>query len=164
MKKTATPYADTGVSIEKSRHDISGLLARRGVGGVQWTTWPDGKSVLRFEFEADGRTYMARLHIDPKGQGRPFKWSYRARTNRQTQEEKHREQEARRLHRTLYWYVKSKLEAIEAGLETPTQAWLAAIEGPRGHTIFQELEHGLRSMVAGDFTSVPALPPAPEER
>ncbi|MGH1344368.1 MAG: hypothetical protein ACRBN8_22605 [Nannocystales bacterium] len=152
----ALPYSDTKVSVAKSRADISKLLEKSGVGGVQWTTWPDGRSVLRFEVEDQGTRHMVRLTVDPETQGQPVR-----RTTRN--KDAHMKREANRLHRTLHWYVKSKLEAIEAGLEAPAQAWLPSIEGPRGHTVFEEMRAGLAQMVPGNPLTMPALPAASEE-
>jgi len=158
------PYSDTTVSVVKSQADIQKCLAKRGIGGVQWTSWPNGRTILRFELEMGDTVHMVRLTVDPEEQGKPFKYSPRARGNGAQQLEKHMFQESRRLHRTLYWYVKAKLEAVEAGLEEPAQAWLAAIEGPRGHTIYQEMSGGLAAMAPGKLDSLPALPPARRKR
>lgn len=155
------PYHDTTVSVNKSRSDIANLLEKWGVQNTQWTTMGN-TTTLRFQFEHEDRTYNARLAIDPKVQGTPFEARRRRQGSRAANEEYHWAAENRRLHRTLYWYVKSKIEAIDSGLETPTQAWLAAIEGPRGHTVYQELEQSLRTIEAGNLSTVPALPAAPE--
>ena len=76
----------------------------------------------------------------------------------------HWKRESQRLHRTLYWYVKSKLEAVVAGLEGRSQAWLPSIEGPRGHTIYEEMRQGLPAMKSGEPLSMPALPPSQEDK
>jgi len=156
------PYHDTKVSILKSRSDIGALLEKWGVESVQWTTHGPN-TALRFQFDFDEQTYTARLMVDPVEMGQPYKHNNRGKGKLEERRKKHVDQESRRLHRTLHWYVKSKLEAIDAGLETPTQAWLAAIEGPRGHTIYQEIQTKLPSLKAGDFSTMLALGPAKGE-
>lgn len=123
----------------------------------QWTTLGP-KTALRFQFDHEDHCYTARLVVDPEGMGEPYKNNTRVKGNLAEKRKKHWDKESKRLHRTLYWYVKSKLEAIAAGLETPTQAWLAAIEGPSGNTIYDDLERKLKKLKAADLNTVLALP------
>jgi len=52
---TNLPYADTEVSIDKSRHEINELLKKYGVEGIQWT-WVNNHENLRFihQYEFEG--------------------------------------------------------------------------------------------------------------
>lgn len=120
--KKTRPYHDTKVSVAKSRADVIKLLGDHGVKAVQWTTFGDS-SMLRFQFDHAGHTLMVRMTVDPERQGdRPLRHASTA------QQTKHWTKEAKRLHRMLYWSIKSKIEVIEAGLETPLTVWLPAIE------------------------------------
>lgn len=133
-KPKPKPYADTTVTVEKSRASLEKVLVGHGVSVVQWTKSRAGdveSSLLRFQFDHDGQPLTVRLIVDPMSQG-----DAPPRTATKVQVDKHWMRESMRLHRTLYWYVKAKIEAIEAGLESPLSVWLPAIES--GTTTFAE--------------------------
>lgn len=121
-KKAPRPYSDTKVTVAKSRAEIAKLLDAHGVKAVQWTTFGEA-SMLRFSFEHEGHAFMVRMLVDPERQGDkpPTYWT-------PAERERHWVDESKRLHRTMYWAIKSRLEVIEAGLESPLQVWLPAIE------------------------------------
>lgn len=154
------PYDDTKTSVAKSRHDVEVLLGKWGVDSIQWTTL-GLKSMLRFQFSDGDNLYNAKILVDPETQGR--RWKKYGKGHSKRSEKAHYEHESKRLHRMLYWYVKSKIEAVQSGLETPAQAWLAAIEGPRGHTLYDELKDRIREIEAGDVSTIPMLPAASSE-
>lgn len=151
------PYEDTNVAVEKSKADIMGLLDKEGVLGVQWTMIGP-RTVLRFEVVIEEEPYMVQLIVDPEKSGRPFKYSSRSKKSAKEQQKGHVAQESKRLHRTLWWYVKSKFEAVASGLESPMSAWLPIIEGPRGKTIAQEMAPKMKSLSSGVDGMLKALP------
>lgn len=121
--KTGRPYADTTVSVLKSRADIDKVLHKHGVENTQWTTGAGDITMLRFIFEHDGVPYTVRYTVDPRTQGRPYEeW------NNRRSSEQHWKREAMVLHRVLYFAVKSNLEVVESGLLDPIAVWLPQIE------------------------------------
>jgi hypothetical protein len=153
-KAPVIPYANTTTSVAKSKHDIDKLLAKYGVTELQWTT-SGNASCLRFQFKHDGRVLNVRFMVDPGRQGIPWKGGMKR--NRDA----HAEHESMRLHRTLYWCIKSKLEAIESGLETPLSVWLPAIESAGGATVAEVIDLHIDQLAApGGLNQMLALPPA----
>ncbi len=142
MAKTQSgkrPYEGTKVPIPKSRMDIEVVLSKHGVTAIQWTTIDDA-SVLRFQFTHEGHSFYVRLVVDPRRQGA----KYDCLKHRRSKDE-HYAAEARRLNRVLYFGVKSKLELVEAGLETPFSVWLPQLETGDGRTVVEQLlEHRAR--------------------
>jgi len=155
-KSRPKPYADTKVGVDKSRTDISKLLEQHGVTAVQWTTTPPHRSILRFQFIHAGITMMVRLVVDPPRQGDPLQRGLRG-----DAADKHWKKQAMRLHRTLYWAVKSKLEVIESGLESPIDVWLPAIESGQ-QTFAERIVPNIADFAEADYSvgGILALPAA----
>lgn len=115
---TKLPYADTSVSIEKSKEDINKLLKKFGCNGIQWT-WVDDKEILRFihkfEFEGVERGITFEINIPEigkrkgRGYGRVF-----MRNDRQA-------------YRIVVHIIKAKLTAVETGVETFENEFLSKI-------------------------------------
>jgi hypothetical protein len=143
--KKPRPYSDTKVSVLKSRADIDKLLHDHGVTAVQWTTVGE-RSMLRFQFDHDGQPLMVRMLVDPSTQG--DKPGRHLLANAQ---EAHWAREAKRLHRTLYWAIKSKLEVIDAGLESPLSVWLPAIESGAS-TFAERVEQQVHQFAQPDYS------------
>ena len=151
MKK---PYANTTVTVNKSRSEIAMLLEKHGVMAVQWTT-VGASSLLRFQFDYENRSFFVRFVVDPERQGTTWKWSPRG-PNKET----HLKRQACRLHRVLYFAVKSKLEVIESGLQTPFVVWLPQIEAG-GSTVSGQLDAHV-DQLSGPKATLPSflsLPP-----
>ncbi len=114
------PYAGTEVAPEKTQAEIQKMLYAFGAIGVQWTDIPPNME-LKFVFSDEkGRPFTIRvrpamLTVRKKSEGR--------RGSVQTQVDK-----AASL-RLLYWWLKSKLEAISYGLVTFEEEFLANIAG-----------------------------------
>ena len=135
------PYQDTTVSVASTQQALITLLEKRGIHATRWTTYPD---LVRFEFQPkkQGIAYRIEMAVE-KG--------YSARQN---------EQLRRATFRIVYWYVKSKLEAIDAGLADMEREFLPyMITGPE-RVFFQEVEdaikHGDRVLTLGEDS--PLLP------
>lgn len=148
----ARPYAGTKVTVGKSRAAITALLEKWGVEDVQWTQ-RGHKSMLRFIFVHNEESYTVRLVVDPEAMGDRYV-EYEPRVTR----ERHYEREAMRLHRVMYFAVKSKIECIEAGLEEPRQVWMYALETTNGTTVYQELEKNLHQLQEAKPNGLLALP------
>lgn len=99
------PYDRTEIDIIKSQNDIQKLLLEYGAEGIQWIIFRDDLPRLAFIIEANinGTRKKVGVQIDapiirPKNspQGINYKQSMRV----------------------MYWYVKSKLEAVAYGVKT----------------------------------------------
>ncbi|MFH0904259.1 MAG: hypothetical protein V1854_03615 [Methanobacteriota archaeon] len=105
IPKKKPPYDRTEIDVIKSQNDIQKLLLEYGAEGIQWIVFRDALPRLAFIIEADinGIRKKVGVQIDPSitrpknsPQGINYKQSMRL----------------------LYWYVKSKLEAVAYGVKT----------------------------------------------
>jgi hypothetical protein len=153
-KKPKDAYADTTVTVAKSRSEMQRLLESHGIRTVQITSNGDATAV-RFQFEWETVKHTVRLVVDPERQGQPY-----PRSSQRTRQA-HQEREARRLHRVLFFWVKSQLEAIATGLLSPVEIWLPQIEAGE-RTVYEQLTaHREALNVPGaNLPSILALPPA----
>lgn len=99
------PYDRTEIDVIKSQNDIQKLLLEYGAEGIQWIVFRDALPRLAFIIEANinGTRKKIGVKIDapiirPKNspQGINYQQSMRV----------------------LYWYIKSKLEAVAYGVKT----------------------------------------------
>jgi hypothetical protein len=135
------PYQDTAVSTSRTQEQLDGLLQKRGIHVTRWTAFPD---LIRFEFQPKKESIAYRVEIK-------VKVGYNARESDQIR---------RAAYRTLFWYVKSKFEATDAGLADLEREFMAyMITGP-DRVFYQEvaeaMEHGARSLPLGQDS--PLLP------
>ncbi len=133
------PYERTNVSASQTQEQLDSLLQRRGVDVTRWTNTPDQ---IRFEFQHKGIGYRIDVPLPAGGDLRE------------------KDQLRRERARVLYWYVKSKLEAVEFGLGDLQREFLPyMLVGP--DTVFFErveeaIENGARSLPLGQ--DLPFLP------
>lgn len=141
-------YEQTSVSIEKSQGDIRSILSKHG---AERFAFSEGESQERWwvGVEFIHNNHLVRIaaplnEIDEEWLRRKVK---RARTK--TREEfvrEHNDQEARRIWRVIYWSLKSRMEAIEEGLETFEQAFLPHIVDPgTNRTLWQTIQPHIES-------------------
>src|SRR4030042_327914 len=135
------PYQDTAVSTGRTQEQLDALLQKRGIHVTRWTAFPD---LIRFEFQPkkEGIAYRVEIKVEA---------GYNARES---------EQIRRAAYRTLFWYVKSKFEAMDAGLADLEREFMPyMITGP-DRVFFQEvaeaMAHGARSLPLGQDS--PLLP------
>ena len=97
------PYDRTEIPVIKTQNEIQQLLLEYGAEGIQWVVFRDGLPKLAFIIEANinGASKKVGVQIDPPLIQRP---------NRTVNFEQSM--------RLLYWYVKSKLEAVAYGVKT----------------------------------------------
>ena len=129
MNPKKAPYATTEVEMDKSRAQIDKLLRDAGSSGVQWTTlWEKERVELAFEMvHAKGKTVVRIIAPTFKT---PHK-SYDAKLGRSVTVEAPNWKQSFRL---LYYYLKSKLEAVQWGLRAFEEEFLAdtVVTGPHG--------------------------------
>jgi hypothetical protein len=149
-----TRFAEnTAVSVEKSRAEIEGLIIRYGATSSAFMNGP-GKAVIMFE--AKQRRVMFTLllpNLDDKAFMRDGRGTVRGPEGRR----KAWEQACRQRWRALALVIKAKLEAVESGITTFQDEFLAHIVMPDGQTVGTHLHPRIAAAYeAGKM--VPLLP------
>lgn len=153
----AQRYAEnTTVSISDSQNEIERILARYGATGFL-RGWDNEKAFLAFS--ADGRQVRFVLPMPSKSEFR-----YTAHRPRRLRSEEAVntawEQACRQRWRALALVVKAKLEAVQAGISTFEQEFLAHIMLPNGQLVGQWLQ----PQIAATYESGKMPPLLPEGR
>lgn len=156
-------YAEsTAVSSEKSRCEIEKTLTRYGADQFMYG-WKDGAALVAFR--AQGRHIRFMLPMPDRNDER-FKYTnhenswQRKLLSQEKQAEKY-EQSVRQLWRALALCIKAKLEAVEAGITTFEDEFMAQIILPNGESMG---EHA-RPLIARAYATgqmPPLLPHLPE--
>jgi len=138
---TPIPYAGTNVPAEVTQGQITKLLYKAGAEATRWSATRDGQTELAFVFPVKGHKVAFRiaapLLADRYGKPKP--------------------NETMRL---LYWWLKSQVEAIQYGLMSVEEAFLAqAVASLEGQTVAEILLPRLRS----GYQVLPALPEPEKE-
>ena len=126
-------YAEkTEVSAEKSRAEIENVLRKYGASGFAYG-WEETTAMLQFRIQNRQVRFVLAMP-DPKD--RQF-WRTPGRGLARNKEQAHQawEQATRQRWRALALVVKAKLEAVEAGIATFEQEFLAHIVLPDGRSI-----------------------------
>jgi len=148
-------YEDTSVSIDKSQAQIRKLLNKFNVKAIRFTSYPS-YALLEFMREVSDKQYVPyRITVEPKVRD----WA------RNSARELDRAE--RQVWRVAYWWLKSKLEAIEFGLVEFEQDFLPymLLQDSVGHEetvakVFFERLAGRIGSPEDPFRGLrPALPP-----
>jgi hypothetical protein len=139
MAKTASKnpprYAEgTKVSVEKSHLEVQKLLKRYGATNTGYGEQQNAASIL---FTMRGRQYRMELPYPDLSQ---FQYAPRHVRRTSLQMQQAREQEMRRLWRALVMVVKAKLEAVQSGIVTFEQEFLAYTVLDDNQTVGQWIE------------------------
>ena len=149
---TRGKYAtNTGVSVAKSRDELERVLHRYGATGfgyvnqgtrvaVEFQCWPDGETPRRVRFlmelpDPDSREFT---HTPSQGHRREI-----------GKQQVLWEQACRSKWRALVLVVKAKLEAIEAGISTFDEEFLAHLLTADGRTVYQHARDQMASIEQG---------------
>lgn len=130
-------YAEnTSVSSEKSRGEIEKTLTRYGADQFMYG-WKDGAAVVAFK--AKGRHIRFMLPMPDRSDARFMKTDHKNAWQRRTlsadkRAEKY-EQAVRQIWRALALCIKAKLEAVEAGITTFEDEFMAQIILPNGQSM-----------------------------
>ncbi len=117
MISKRAPYQNTSVDFQKSQQQITRLLETYGCEGVQWTTvFKPPQVEVKFVLETEINGLRKKLAIKMK----PPVFAKRLRSG------KHVANLNQSL-RLLYWYLKTKLEAISFGLVSVEHEFLSDI-------------------------------------
>lgn len=149
-----TRYAhDTVVSVKKSRAEIERLITRYGATQTAFMNAP-GRALIMFE--AKERRIVFELPLPDISEDR-FKlggWKKRRPPEKQRQVW---EQACRQCWRALALVIKAKLEAVESGITTFEDEFLAHIVMPDGMTVGSHVKPAIAAWYAGG-TMRPLLP------
>jgi hypothetical protein len=148
--------AHTTVPVAQSRMELEQILARYGADKFA-SGWDRTKASIFFE--ADGRRVRFELPL-PDRNDPAFTQYKQGSTTFQRAEgeaEKRWEQASRQRWRALVLVVKAKLEAVDAGITTFEEEFLAHIVLPTGQTVFEATHAGIEH--AYTTGTMPALLP-----
>ncbi len=130
-----TKYASkTSVSVERSRNEIESTLVRYGAHQFMYG-WDKGGAMIAFIMDQQGKRRQVRFQLPlPSRDSREFTHHSRGRRTPDAAEALW-EQACRQRWRALLLVVKAKLEAVESGIATFEDEFLAYIMLPDGGTV-----------------------------
>ncbi len=149
-----TYAADTNVSVEKSRGEIERTLERYGASSFMYG-WQGSDAVVAFE--AHERRIQFVLHLPDKTERRFTHTPTRGTIRTAQQALEAWEQACRQKWRALALVVKAKLEAVDAGITTFEEEFLAHTMLPNGTRFGQWATSAVAEVYAGN--RMPALMP-----
>ncbi len=153
-------YAEnTEVSVESSKAEIERILRRYGADGFMYG-WKDTQAVVGFEFRS--RMIRLVLRLPDKHDERFTKTPSRGWDRTERQAEAAWEQACRQAWRALALVIKAKLEAVESGIATFEDEFLAYTVLPGGRTVSEEITPRINEAFAAG--KVPALLPSFERQ
>ncbi len=126
MPTTLRSYSETKVSPGQSRQDVEELLVKVGAKGFRWasTVGYPGREGLEAVIEWEGRPFSFRIEVTFEDERQ--RW---------------------RLMRALYWYLKTKIEAVQLGLVDLEHEFLPYLLTKEGRTVFEQLQDTLPKML-----------------
>lgn len=126
MPASLRSYSETKVSPGQSRQDVEELLVKVGAKGFRWasTVGYPGRESLEAVIEWEDRPFSFRIEVSFKDERQ--RW---------------------RLMRALYWYLKTKIEAVQLGLVDLEHEFLPYLITKEGRTVFEQLQDSLPKML-----------------
>lgn len=150
---------NTDVSVERSRAEIEKLITRYGATSTAFMTSP-GRAMIMFE--AEGRRIVFELPLPDIAEDR-----FQRDGNKKPRSPEKRmeawEQACRQKWRALCLVIKAKLEAVESGITTFEDEFLAHIMMPDGMTVGNHIKPNIAAAYAGGVMR-PLLPPPSKSR
>ena len=124
---TLKSYVGTSIPPAKSRENVEELLIRVGAKGFRWasTVGYPGREVLEAVIGWSERSLAFRLEV-------------------LYEDEKQRKQRMR----ALYWYMKTKIEAVQMGLVDMEHEFLPYLLGKDGRTMYEQIQETLPKMLS----------------
>jgi hypothetical protein len=140
-------YETTTVTVERSQGEIRKLLQDRGAARFAFGEETDSAGVRWAAVSFTHGAHAVRMRVPHKPVDERVVRSRLTRARTKTREDLERElgeQEAKRIWRVMHWNLKARLVAVDEGVETFEEAFLAHLLNERtGMTIFETLaEHG----------------------
>lgn len=126
---------DTAVSVEKSKAEIERIVSRYGASQF-FAGWAEGQAAIGFTMKDRMVKFLLPL---PKRDDKEFIMDPRGRNRKRppAMAAKVWEQACRSRWRSLFLVIKAKLEAVESGITSFEQEFLAHIVLPDGATVGQ---------------------------
>ena len=125
--------AGTDVSVEKTRAEIESTVRRYGASGFV-SGWEDDRAVV--QFKAANRRVKFILNLPSQAEAAGVMVKSTAAKNAW-------EQECRQLWRALLLLVKAKLEAVESGIVTFEEEFLAHVVMEDGATVYERVRQNV---------------------
>lgn len=123
--------ATTSVSVAKSKAEIEDILQRYGASGFM-SGWQGATAMIAFQIRSRQVKFILPM---PDKASREFTHGPSGRPKNADLVHKAWEQGCRQRWRALALAIKAKLEAVECGIVTFDQEFLAHIVGPDGRTV-----------------------------
>lgn len=130
--------SQTTVSPERSRAEIEQTLTRYGASAFSYG-WDGARAAIAFR--CDGRSIRFEVAVP---QLEDFAYTKAGARRVPEQQRRARDQDERQRWRALALVVKAKLEAVDAGVTTFEQEFLAHVVLPDGSTVGEWMEPQLR--------------------
>lgn len=150
LKRKSIPYANTTISPEQTQADIKKLLEAHEIRDVQWTTY-QGNTTLKFLFKIQIKGVQKEIMFAFKPPKIAVKKRYGSSLVNTINDAVS--------YRLLFWYLKTKLEAVQFGLETVEQEFMShimvALPGGQDSTLGEKL---------GEITELVRLPVFSEKK
>lgn len=143
MSQSASAYSSTTVPVERSQGEIRKLLVGHGCQRLAFGEERDdmGQRWAAVTFQAGAHGVRMRVPlklVDERTVSAKYQRA-RSKTRDEIRDGLY-EQEERRIWRVLAWNLKARLVAVEEGVETFEEAFLAHLLDPRtGRTIYEHL-------------------------
>lgn len=153
---------NTEVSVEKSRAEIEKLITRYGATQTAFMNAP-GRALIMFE--AQERRIVFELPLPDISEQKFTHYQHGSMLKHRNPEATLRvwEQACRQRWRALALVIKAKLEAVESGITTFEDEFLAHIIMPDGMTVGNHIKPSIAAWYAGG-TMRPLLPPPSKEK
>lgn len=135
-------YDTTTVPVERSQGEIRRLLTQHGASSFEFgEATVDGTRMAAIGFTHQTRRVRVRVAHKPPDADAIRRKEQRSRSKTYTDLRLEAdEQEAKRIWRVLAWNLKARLEAVQEGVETFEEAFLAHLVDERtGETIYEQL-------------------------
>jgi hypothetical protein len=145
--------ADTSVTPDRSRAEIERTLERYGATGFMYG-WNGERAMLAFEMK--GRRVQFAVPLPPKAS---FRITPTGRKRTESAAQTAYEQATRQRWRALALVIKAKLEAVESGITTFEDEFLAHILLPNGGTVGDWMKPQIEQVYLTG--TMPPLLPAP---
>lgn len=147
--------SSTTVAVSKTRGELEALLKNRGAEGFGYA-WKGRDCVVSFQL--NGRLILYRIPMPDRADVR-FTHSPAGRCRKLDSAHAAWEQSERQIWRALLLVVRAKIEAVEAGISTIEQEFLAWTSLPNGSTVHEWLEPQIATL--GRDGKLPKLIAAP---
>lgn len=134
-------YETTTVAVEKSQGDIRRLLLEHGATSVGFGELREGdQGIAVCEFGTDERRVRMRVpyKLPDREEAEAKAKRARSKTVGQLLHDMN-EQEAKRIWRVVAWNIKARLVAVEEGVETFEEAFLAHMVTSTGETVYEHI-------------------------